>query len=291
MYLRSTLDFKLLGTQFLASATLLFVLVLPFVKYLGLYGYITGQILAFGIAGFMGLHLSHFRLSLGIDKEVVLPLIKIGLPIMMAGYLYGLLTSIDRWIVVGFLGIEQLGYYSLSIITIRTLTLLPGVISNLIYPRMAKTFGRTNDEKSLTHYIKTQFLGGYVIILPVFLAFYFLFPLFVKKFMPAYIPGIDAMRVILWGTLFLPLGFSFGDFLNTTGRQNYYLTVQALAVAINFLLTFLFVVKLNMGIVGAALGTSITCFCYSITLAFVSWYFVLSKIHSQNKNNINGFVK
>jgi len=278
MYLRSILDFKALSKQFIASGFFLMMLIYPLVKLFSLPGLILAQIFSFGIATILFLNPPKIDLALLSEKEISYPLIKIGFPIMMAGYLYMLLTSLDRWIIAGYLGTKQLGYYSLVIITLGVITLLPRVISTLIYPRMVKEFGHTRDERNLVCYVKKQFLGSYVVAIPLFLLFYLLFPSFVKKFMPAYIPGIEAMKIVLWGTLFLPLGSSFGDFLNTTGRQNYYLSVQAISVAINFILTYTFVTKMDMGIQGAALGTAITYFFYSICLAFISWRLVLAKI-------------
>lgn len=277
IYLRSILSFKKLSRVYITSAFLLLILIYPLVKLFSLGGMILTQVFAFGVPALLFLDSPKIEPALLSERKLVYELVKIGFPIMMVGYLYIIFTSIDRLIVVVYLGTKQLGYYSLVIIILGVLTLIPKVISTLIYPRMAKEFGNTNDERKLVYYIKKQFLGNYGIVIPLFLLVYLLFPFFIKKFMPDYIPGIEAMKIALYGTLFLPLGLSFGDFLNTVGKQNYYLYVQATVVIINFILTYIFVTKVNMGINGAALGTAIAYFLYSILLIVVSWKFVLKK--------------
>jgi O-antigen/teichoic acid export membrane protein len=278
IYLRSNLNFKKMGQQYLISSLLLGVLVYFFVQKMGLQGFILAQFLAFIISSFLFFEPPKFDIRiLKYDKEIFLSLLNVGFPIMMAGYLYNLLTSIDRLIVVKYLGITSLGQYSLVIIALGVISFFPSIISNLVYPRMVKNFGENNNVTVLKKYIKAQVLWGWIFILPIFIFFYFVFPLFVKKFMPLYIEGIIPLKIVLLGTLFLPLAAGFGDFLNTIGKQIYYLITQIICLLTNLVLTFIFVNIFKLDLKGAAIGTAFAYCIYGLLLFYISLHYVLKK--------------
>jgi O-antigen/teichoic acid export membrane protein len=270
IYLRSVLAFKKLGQYNIVSAFLLLFLIFFFTKKNGLIGFIFSQIFTFFISSFLFFKPPRFNLLLLRKKEILVSLIKIGFPIMMAGYLYNLLISVDRLIIAKYLGLKNLGQYSIAIIMLGVVGFFPSIISNLIYPRMVREFSYYGKEMSLKRYINIQILFDYILIIPIFIFFYFIFPVIVKNFMPAYIEGIEPMRIVLIGTLFLPLAAGSGDFLNTIGKQNYYLFVQFVSLIINIISSFVFVNIFNLGLKGVAFGTSFAYFNYGLFLFYIS---------------------
>ena len=73
----------------------------------------------------------------------LLHLLIIGFPIFIVGELYLLWTVLDSTLVFWNAGDRGLGLYYLVITAIGTLEMLPMAVSQVIYPRMSESFGRT----------------------------------------------------------------------------------------------------------------------------------------------------
>jgi O-antigen/teichoic acid export membrane protein len=207
-----------------------------------------------------------FRLSL--NWREVRRLIAVGSPIAAVGLCFGLFVTADRWVVLGYLGTTQLGYYSLTIIVGSAITLLPKVLAQQVYPRMAEAFGKTSDHQSLKKWIFRQVLSTAGVLTPAILFVFFLIPPLVRAFLPAYQPGITAVRIALLGFLFLPLAYAFGNFLNTVDKQMYYLAVILVAIPVEVALS-IGLVSVGMGINGVAIGMAVTTILYSLALCLV----------------------
>jgi len=269
VYLKSDKRFNKQSCQQFAFAIILPVVVIPFIMTYRLPGFILGQSMSIFVVSLFIMKLVPFDLKPKLNAQETIRLIKVGFPIMVVGLLHVLLTTADRWIIMRFLGIEQLGYYSLAIMAMGFLGLVPMVISQQVYPRMAETFGRTASYSALKKWILSQVIIALGITVPLVFVVYFIFPPVVGRFLPSYVPGITAMEIMLIGLIFLPLAGGFGNFLNTVDKQVYYMAVQGLAVLVNLGLNISFV-KMGLGINGVALGTAITYVIFSLTLALVT---------------------
>lgn len=276
VYLKSDGRFNQMSYQQFAFAGILPAIAVPLVLLYELPGFILGQSIAILAVSFFLVKIIPFDFKPKFDVQEAIRLIKVGFPMVATGLLYGFLTTVDRWVIVSFLGVEQLGYYSLAIMTIGFLTLVPMVVAQQIYPRMAETFGRTSSYTALKKWILRQAIIGVGITVPLAVGIYFIFPLVVQRFLSAYVPGIAAMEIILLGLLFLPLAWGFGNFLNTVDKQSYVMAVQGFAILVNlgFNITF---VKIGLGINGVALGTALAYMIYGITLSMVGLWVIKYK--------------
>jgi len=268
IYLVSDSRFDQMSYQQIAFAVLLPAVAIPLAYKWKLNGFIVGQGFAYLAAALFMAKMVGFNFKPHLDWPEVRRLIRVGLPIAAVGLSYGLLTTVDRWVVQKYLGTTQLGYYSLTIVVGSVVTMLPKVLSDQIYPRMAETYGNTSDYRSLKRWIVGQIIStGAVLSLVVMVAFFALPPL-VRVALPAYQPGILPMRISLIGFLFLPLAGAFGNFLNTVSKQMYYLAVQLFAIPLEIILSIL-LIRLGMGIEGVALAMAITSFLYCFALFLV----------------------
>lgn len=267
-YLKSDLRFASMSYQQFIFAVLLPIITVPLTFFYGLSGYIAGQTLVTILVAWLIVRLISFSFKPEFDLHETLRLAKIGGPIMTVGLFYSLLTTIDRWVILTFLGVKELGYYSLAIMVESIVLLIPLTIAQQIYPRMAETFGNTSNYLSLKTWIGRQIIMATGAIVPLLVGLYFLFPPFVHKFLPDYTLGITAMQIILVGLLFLPLSGGFGNFLNTVDKQVYNMIAQGVAVLINLGLNISFA-KMGLGINGVALGTTIAYISYSLITLLV----------------------
>jgi O-antigen/teichoic acid export membrane protein len=270
VYLKSDCRFNLVSLQQIIAAGSLFLIGVPLLMKFGLNGLIWGHILSFLIAGVLIFSLGRFAdFRLAVDTRQWIRLAKIGFPIMAVGITYSLLTTVDRWVILKFLGTTHLGYYALAGIVFSSVMLLPSVIADQVYPRMAHKYGKTQSVLALKPMLVKQIIAATAVSAAAVIVLYVSVPFLIKQFLPGYIPGIRASQIILLGLIFVPAAFSFGGFLNVLNRQIHYLVVQVLAIFINMGLSISFV-KAGYGIEGVAVSSVITYVTYTFLLAALS---------------------
>lgn len=265
MRLKSSINFRLMSVQQIFFAILLPIVCLPLVQFVDISGFIFGQaIVAFAMV-IVIIRLASYKLTISWDRNIFVSLVKVGFPILAAGLLYNLLTTVDRWVVLTFFGVEQLGHYTLAILAIGVLGLLPSVIGQQMYPRMAYRYGETHNKKALKPIIVRQSIMSMAVTIPILALVFISLPYMVETFLPEYRLGVIPARILLVGLAFLPLSGGFTNFLNTVDKQMYYLAVQVAALVVNLSLNLLFV-RLDFGLSGVSLAAAITYFLYSMAL-------------------------
>jgi O-antigen/teichoic acid export membrane protein len=266
--LKSRIQFSKMSLQQLIYAFSYPIITLIFSYYKGLSGFILGQSIAAALISYVIYRIFPIPIRKFIPWQLFPKLAKIGIPLMSVGLLYNLLITVDRWIILGHIGIKALGEFTLPILVFSTISRIPRIISEQIYPRMAYRYGETGSKKELIPYILQHSLLALALTVPLILVAYLILPKFVSLVMPQYSNGIQAARIILISLLFLPLISGIGNFLNVIDKQIYYLLVQVVAVIINVGLGIWFV-KLGWGIVGVAWADVVTYFCYSLLVSVV----------------------
>jgi len=180
----------------------------------------------------------------------------IGAPIMFAGFLFSLLTTVDRVLIVGLLGTRELGLYTPVISVLGALMIAPGLVSNVMYPRMGHLYGKTGSHAELLPLVARMIRLNYLATLPIAVAlgmvFYFLV---VPYFLPGYEESRLPLALSLLAALFLPLGQSMGDLFNVIGWQRLYLRNMAIGMVVNCLAGYLLTAHGGLGLSGVALGS------------------------------------
>ena len=275
VYLKSDGQFGRLSFQQLLFALLFPLSVVPLTIGYGLSGFISGQALVTLLISLFVLRTWTFHLRPVFNVQETLRLVRVGLPIMLVGLMYTLLTTADRWVITAFLDVQRLGYYSLAIMVLGVLSLIPMVVAQQMYPRMAEAWGRTSDAGDVLRWALRQTGMALAFTAPLVLVLYFAAPPLIEAFLPAYTEGVAPVKIILFGPLFLALSGGFANLLNTLDKQVYYLAVQAAALLVNVGLNVMFV-RAGMGISGIALGTTLTYALYGLALVAVSLWLVRS---------------
>ena len=268
--------FKAMSQQQFIFSVLLPIVALPLAYIWGISGFIVGQaIVALFLCGVMA-RIVKRPLAFQWNWSVIKALISSGWPIMLAGLVYSLLTTTDRWIIAKFLGIEALGQYTLAILCVSILSLFPSVISQQMYPRMAYLYGKVGKSHALIPLIKQQTILSVLITWPMLLGVYFLLPWIVSISMPEYTFGIKPAQYLLLGLAMIPFSTGFGNFLNTIGKQNYYLMVQIIALILSIVFNTIFV-HLGWGLNGIGLGSALAFVFYTATLAIMGMFVLRQK--------------
>ncbi len=269
IYLQTSLKansrFYRMSWQQLAFAGLLPLAVIPLTRRFGLPGFIGGQAIAITVVAVGMTVIWKFNLRPRFDRRETLRLMRIGLPILGVGILYVLLTTADRLVIISLLDRTRLGYYGLAIMVVGIIGLIPMLVAQQSYPRMAEVWGRTGRVSEVMVWVRRQVMMSAGITIPVVALVLLAATPFVTRFLPDYVPGIGAMKIIVIGPLFLALAAGFGNLLNVLNRQVWYLVIQGCALLLNVTLNVI-LVKSGLGISGVATGTTITYALYGTVL-------------------------
>ena len=196
---------------------------------------------------------------------VAAQLVKAGMPLIIASIVMGLVTTIDRLIIVTYLGPTELGYFGASLLITGVVFLIPGTVGEVLYPRLTHRFGEAGrDLQALKNYVlvPTVLLGYLVPVLigPIYLAL----PAVIELLLPQYVPGVAAGRIVAIGMFFFSLERVASYFLVTIGKLKQFVLLACLVLALNIVLDLVFL-AMGMGIEGVALGgTAITYLCYAV---------------------------
>ena len=277
MLLASAIRFKLLSIQQMSQAALFPFLSLSLAYFWGLNGFILGQAIVNLLVCALMTWLSHYDLRPIFDWKEARRLAGVGFPIMTAGFSYDLLRSLDRWVILFFLGPVQVGYYTLSILALQAVTLLPGVVTSQFYPRMSKRFGESDSYEAILPLINKSLLGVAGLVLPFGLVVMLFVRSFTLHFMPQYVQGISAALIVTFGvTVSGPLAGVSATFLNAVGKARWYMLASLVALAVQASLTIA-AVQLDWGLAGVAWGVTITQMVTMVILVAMAVYLIKVK--------------
>jgi O-antigen/teichoic acid export membrane protein len=249
--LRARLSFNRASLQQATLAVVFPAVAIPAVQVFGVAGLAIAQAMAFGVgAAFAGRTLwqpewSDLRRQIG-------RLCTVGLPIMIGGLVFALLTTLDRWLVLVYLGDEATGQYTLAVLLSSAALLFSMVLAQQFYPRMALALGRGASPTQLLRMGLTQTAVSAAIVVPLVGALVLAAPELGRR-MPDYAQSVDALRVLALG--FVPLVASSGasNFLVVMGHPRRYLVVLVGAIATESIVA---VQLVGMGLLGIAVAAA-----------------------------------
>ena len=147
-------------------------------------------------------------------------LAKIGLPIWFVGQLSAFFMSFDRLVLVR--STDILGYFTIAILAGTFARIVPAAFATVLYPQMAKGYGKTHCAMDLWRLARRAALAAAAIGLAVGICGWLILPTFVHLILPRYSPGIPAARCSVF--LGFAMGFyQFDNIYNVIRRQDLYL--------------------------------------------------------------------
>ena len=273
--LRSYQEFKLFGLHQLLGATTLIIFIVVIYQVRSINAIALGVVLALLIPTLIS---KKFVIFHPVKIQSIISLMKIGLPIYAAGLLFSLLSTIDRWLILYYLDTEALGLYTLAVIALGSVILVPTLLSNIMYPKLAHTYGKHDSIKDLFPMVKRLLIvnttiTGVVSLVGFTLMYFFIVPLF----LPKYHAGLNAMSILFLTGLILPIGQSFGDFFNVINKQKLYLKNMAIGFITNAVAGSYLVAIYDFGIEGVAIGTLVGLTIFSL-LQSITYYTIMKKV-------------
>jgi len=146
-------------------------------------------------------------------------LLSAGFPLLVAGYVGGVLSVADRTLIAANLGMEPVGYYTIAGYCMSIFLVVTSSLNSLLYPKAATIYGQTGSRKALFSFWKKSIAVFCAVIIPCALIAYIVLPYLVELFLPKYAGGIRAAQItLLTCVTYIYLGPSvlFGTFKKNT---------------------------------------------------------------------------
>jgi O-antigen/teichoic acid export membrane protein len=204
------------------------------------------------------------RFRLRLDPSLLRELLSVGFPIMLVGLAFSLLTTADRWIATAVLGLQASAPYGLASLAASAGLLIPTIVSQQMYPRMARSFGMHADGSRLLRLARMQGIAATLLTLPATLLISAMMILVVPKVLPAYESATLPTVILSLGMLVIGFFTGYGNLLTIVGAQWRLLRIQVAAVVIGLVAMASGALALGMG--GLASGLVLAFVVYGVTV-------------------------
>ncbi len=222
-----------------------------------IYGYMSAIILSFAFnVIYIAAH-KPFALSRRWKPSLLPGLVKFGLPLMVLGLAETLFMTIDKVMILSFLGFASAGLYGTAILASQYIATFQNSILTVLMPNFHEKFGENENPQDLKPYV-CQSAVGFCDLLPTVIATaWFFAPPVIQAVLPQFVNCIPAMQILLISTFFLCLAQLHGLFLVSTKKHivlvPLFIVASLVAVFLNY-----HVIQLDLGIAGVAAATVIT---------------------------------
>jgi O-antigen/teichoic acid export membrane protein len=188
----------------------------------------------------------------------------IGFPIMLAGLVFSLFVTLDRWMAITLLGPERAAPYALASLVAAAMLVIPTVVSQQTYPRMAIARGSGAPAAELRAMARHQGLVAVGLVAPVAIVIVLFAWLGLPVVLPRYVAATPPIVVLSLGFVVLGYLTGYGNYLNVAGGQWRYLTAQLVGVACA--IGLMFVGGRFFGLLGIAIGMAVSHVIYGVVL-------------------------
>ena len=151
--------------------------------------------------------------------DVLLPVIRVGIPMMLNGMADILLYTSDRLMILAFLGREELGFYSIAVLGASFIDFIPAAFQNILLPRIMVKRGQNSDSTEMEKYWLEP-IKMLSIILPVAVGFiWILAPVAVLILLPKYYPGLFSLKILSFGMCFASIAVLTRNLFTAFNKQ------------------------------------------------------------------------
>ncbi len=142
-----------------------------------------------------------------LDRRATLRLMAVGLPLQVSNGILLFQTTADSLLAARALGITALGYYSLAVTVKSYIYQTPTAFAVVMFPRFQEKFAESRDTPAaLQDYVEKPIVGFSYLVLPLLIgASWEVVPFLVRHFLPAFVPAIGPIKLLLIGSFFASL--------------------------------------------------------------------------------------
>ncbi len=255
--LKAYQNFKLTSSSNYVQSSLMFILTLILIYFWGIVGAFASVIVTLTVMVFYLMKKAPGEAP-GIFKgNVFRKLIRYGFPIMLFNVIAILIRTSDRIIVSWFLGMEELGYYSIAIMILGFLMNIPGVSREVIEPKIMAQMGSGEPGPWIREFFVEPIINT-AYLMPFLIGFVvFALPIFINRVLPVYGTGVFPAQILVVGGYFLALSYGVRGIIVAHNWQMQASVGMLFSLVCNILVSIVFI-KAGLGIVGVSLGSALS---------------------------------
>lgn len=222
-----------------------------------LLGLILGTTLSYAIATYVQLSRTRFQIGFTWSYPVMRELVMVGFPSHLNGLLYNIFLSIDRWLIIAFLGLTSFGHYALAVAINDFLFQFSYTLGNVISPRLVERYAEREQIADLRPMVETPLIIISRVAPAVLGAVYFASELLIRTGLTRYEPSLAPLRILLIGTFFSSVPRGISSFFITIRKQAQTVHLYLIVIAANAVMVW-WMLSAGRGLAGAATGTTIS---------------------------------
>jgi O-antigen/teichoic acid export membrane protein len=163
---------------------------------------------------------------------VLVPLLRFGIMLSLVGLLTQLSLRLDSLVIGLSLGTTDLGYYFVGPQVAAAAAAVPLSLTVIAWPNLMTTYGRSGNEGLLAHLERYIRPIAFVVSPLVTALAVFGIPVLVNGFIPAFAPGLGAMKIFILSVIFVHSVTLLQQVLIATRRVLLLLVLVGLGVAV-----------------------------------------------------------
>lgn len=171
--------------------------------------------------------------------EALKDLLYTGFPILLSGYVWGVISVMDKTYIASAMTSREVGLYTVAGYCVTLFMMIPSSISALLYPKAAAIYGATGKKEELVDFWGKSLLLMLVVIAPIVVAAYFLLPPIVSWIMPKYVEGVKAAQITLL-TCMTFIYFGPSSIFGTLKKNVLYIIIQVILLVLFWIIVVFF---------------------------------------------------
>ncbi len=266
---RSNQSFRKLAQINFINSIILLISILLVYQY-GFYGFIIRAIITLLIQTSLTHIYRPMKIKAKFDFALAKELMKVGFPIFILGYLQGITNTFSRLILMSIATITTVGLFAPALAIINLSKLIPGILSQYLYPKMTYNWGLNHDKNELWKWSRNAIIFTFLISIPIIIIGWLLIPIIVENYYPNYTKSILAAKISLLSISLSGIYIGLNS-LNTIKAFKAVTTITILKL-ITFLSFQYLGGKLLIPLEGVAIGYFTADLIVSLLSAYIIYY-------------------
>lgn len=237
-------------------------------RWKGVIGLTLGVTLATFFSALNAYLLGGMRFKFAWDTNEIARLLKIGFPMVVISYALVTFLSLDTLMIGKMIGMHEVGLYTIGLMSVQQVGSLSRFSQIVLLPHVQERYGRTGSlGDSARLLMRMTRVLAYT--MPFLIAgVIFLVPVLVEIFLPRFIGGLGAMKILVVGYYFVAVNELSASAAFTADKQKQLIPFLGLVIALAAALNWTFI-RLGWGIEGVAAATALSyALCYVIVFTF-----------------------
>ena len=263
IYFSSTKEFAFLSQINSISAVASFAIVLGMTLAYGLTGLLIGSAAELFMVVLLFMRRFKHKIRFRVNLTLLRDMVKVGAPLMFSALMMQLLTSVDKLVILKYLGKTAVGYYSLGLTILTMASQGLYAITTVVSPRLIEVYGKNENIHDIYSYTSKTFFTMACLSPVLFVLLYFSGEVLYGEFFPKYLEGYASFQILLLATYFIVTSNVLTSFFVAIQKQHVVVVMQGGMILLAFVGNYV-AIKLFGTLAAVASATVLVMLLYSV---------------------------